>query len=108
MERPAKSWGFVAVWQFRPKPGSEQAFQDAYGPKGIWARFFGNGEGFIGTELNRNLKDRDCYLTLDFWESKAAYERFHEKNAAGYSRIDAQCEALTQEEKLIGYFERIV
>ena len=107
MKSPAKSWGFVAVWQFRPKPGWEQPFLDAYGPEGIWARFFADGEGFVGTELNRNLKDRDCYLTLDFWESKAAYDTFREAHAAEYGRIDVACEGLTSEEILIGYFERV-
>jgi heme-degrading monooxygenase HmoA len=107
MESPAKSWTFVAVWQFRPKHGSEQPFLNAYGPKGIWARFFADGEGFLGTKLNRDLKDQDRYLTLDFWASKAAYDHFRQTHQAEYSRIDAQCEALTQEEKLIGYFERI-
>ena len=107
MERPAKEWGFVAVWQFRPKPGSEQPFLDAYGPDGLWARFFSTGEGFVGTELNRDLKDRDRYLTLDLWESKTAYDRFRHTHQAEYSRIDAQCGEMTAEEELIGYFERI-
>jgi heme-degrading monooxygenase HmoA len=107
MQILAKSWCFVAVWQFRPKPGLEQAFVDAYGQQGVWARFFAAGEGFVGTELNRDLNDRHCYLTLDFWASRAAYEAFREAHAAEYSRIDVECEGLTAEEKLIGYFERI-
>ena len=107
MESPAKSWTFVAVWQFRPKHGSEQPFLNAYGPKGIWARFFADGEGFIRTELNRDLKDRGRYLTLDFWESKAAYEAFRQAHSAEYGRIDLECEGLTSEEVLIGYFERV-
>jgi heme-degrading monooxygenase HmoA len=81
---------------------------DTYGPEGVWARFFAEGEGFVGTELTRDRKDRGCYLTLDFWESNAAYETFREANAAEYGRIDGQCEALTVEEKLIGYFEKIL
>lgn len=107
MQAPAQSWGFVAVWQFRPKLGSEQPFLDAYGPEGIWARFFATGEGFVTTELNRDLKDQSRYLTLDFWTSKSAYDSFREVHAADYRRIDAQCEGLTAEEVLIGYFERV-
>ena len=107
METPAESWGFVAVWEFRPKSGSEQPFLAAYGPEGIWARLFANGEGFISTELSRDTKDRGRYLTLDFWKSKAAYDHFRQTHEAEYQRIDAQCEALMAEERLIGYFERI-
>jgi len=103
----ARNWGFVAVWEFRPKPGAEQRFEATYGPQGIWASFFAAGKGFVATELNRDLKDPGRYLTFDFWTSKAAYDQFREAHADEYQRIDAQCEQLTAEEKLIGHFERL-
>jgi heme-degrading monooxygenase HmoA len=107
MATPARAlWGFVTVWEFRPKPGAERRFEEAYGPQGVWANFFAPGEGFVAMELNRDLKDPRRYLTLDFWTSKAAYDRFRETHAEQYRTIDAQCEDLTAEEKLIGYFER--
>jgi heme-degrading monooxygenase HmoA len=53
------------------------------------------------------LKDRNRYLTLDFWESKEAYDAFRATHAADYAAIDRECEALTSEEKQIGAFERV-
>ncbi len=77
------------------------------------ARYLGlaclpTGEGFVATELNRDLKDPARYLTLDFWESREAYDAFRAQHAAEYAAIDRECEALTAEEKALGAFERIV
>jgi hypothetical protein len=60
------SWGYLVAWQFRPKRGAERQFEAAYGPHGVWAKFFMRGEGFIATELNHDLRDPGRYLTLDF------------------------------------------
>ncbi len=100
-------WGYLIVWEFRPKKGVEMAFEDAYGPKGIWARLFQHGEGFVATELNHDLKDPGRYLTLDFWTSKQAYEAFRAAHVAEYQAIDEQCESLTEREKEIGTFQRL-
>jgi heme-degrading monooxygenase HmoA len=102
------SRAFIVVWEFRPRPGMEAAFERAYGPGGSWAQLFSKGKGFVATELNRDLKDSNRYLTLDFWESKEAYEAFRAKHAEDYAAIDRECEALTLEEKQIGAFERVL
>jgi quinol monooxygenase YgiN len=101
------SWKYMIAWEFRPKPGAEKRFEDAYGSHGIWAAFFKQGEGFIATELNRDLKDAGRYLTLDLWVSKAAYDEFRALHSAEYQAIDAQCEALTEHESELGKFERL-
>jgi heme-degrading monooxygenase HmoA len=103
----AEQSGYLVVWQFRPRPGAEQRFEDAYGPRGPWARLFTAGEGFVRTELNRDLKDPGRYLTLDFWSSKEAYEAFRAKHAAEYAAIDRECEELTADESLLGEFLRM-
>jgi heme-degrading monooxygenase HmoA len=101
-------WGYVVLWEFRPVVGAEARFEKAYGPRGAWARLFATGEGFVATDLNRDLKDPARYLTLDFWASREAYDAFRAKHAAEYAAIDRECEALTVEEKPLGAFERIV
>jgi len=93
--------GYLVVWQFRPQLGAERRFEKTYGPLGPWALLFATAEGFVRTELNRDLKDSERYLTLDFWASKEAYESFRVKHAAEYAAIDRECEALTAEEKLL-------
>ena len=100
-------WGYLIAWEFRPRKGAERAFEEAYGPQGVWARLFQKGEGFVGTELNQDLKDRGRYLTLDLWVSKQAYEAFRVAHRAEYQAIDEQCESLTEQERELGRFERL-
>jgi len=101
------TWGYLIAWEFCPKAGAEKRFEEAYGPQGVWAAFFKRGEGFVATELNRDLKDPRRYLTLDLWVSRAAYDKFRADHLAEYQAIDAQCEALTEQETELGRFERL-
>jgi len=101
------TWGYMIAWEFRPKGGAASQFEEAYGPQGVWAKFFAQGKGFIATELNRDLKDASRYLTLDLWVSKEAHERFLAEHGGEYRAIDAQCEALTEQENELGRFERL-
>ena len=105
-EERVGAWGYVVVWEFRPKPGAQKRFEQMYGPRGRWAEFFGCGQGHISTELNLDLKDGSRYLTLDFWVSEEHYERFREAYAAEYEAIDRECEGLTDLEREIGRFAR--
>lgn len=97
-------YGFLVIWQFRVRPGMEATFERSYGPKGEWAQFFRNDPAYFGTELNRSQADLQVYITLDFWASQEAYTNFRTANSAGYHAIDAQCEALTENEVEIGRF----
>jgi heme-degrading monooxygenase HmoA len=100
-------WGYIIVWEFRPRQGAEARFEEAYGPQGVWAKLFARGEGFVGTELNRDLKDAGRYITVDLWVSRGAFEAFRAGHQAEYTAIDQQCEALTAEEKPLGTFQRL-
>ena len=102
----SNDWNYLMIWEFRPQVGSEKQFEEAYGPHGIWARLFARGDGFIATELIRDLAATNRYLTMDMWTSKTAYEKFREEFAEEYRSIDARCEALTAQEQSLGYFER--
>jgi hypothetical protein len=44
------------------------------------------------------------YLTLDYWQSLAHYEKLKMQNRAPYNLIDQKCEALTVKETEIGHF----
>ena len=100
-------WGYVVAWEFRPKLGSETHFEEAYGPNGIWAQLFQQNDCFVATELSRDAMDPGRYLTLDFWNSKSAYEKFRSEHVADYAAIDTQCESLTELERELGQFERL-
>src|SRR5215472_3020837 len=75
-------WGYVVIWEFRVQPGMEADFERAYGSEGRWAQLFRTGDGFSGTELHRDVSVPGRYVTLDFWSSGEAYQRFRQRNAA--------------------------
>lgn len=98
---------YLVIWEFRVLRGKEDQFEQAYGPKGVWADFFRTGEGYLGTELVRDATLPGRYVTLDFWTSQKLYEQFRAQNAARYESIDAECEAMTGSEMEIGRFARV-
>jgi heme-degrading monooxygenase HmoA len=96
---------FVALWEFEVKPGSEDRFQRVYGPKGQWVRLFRRDPHFRGTQLRRDPSRPLFYFTIDFWESKAAYNNFLTKNRVPYQAIDRAAEGLARHERHILSFK---
>jgi hypothetical protein len=106
-EQKGKEWGYLIIWEFQVRRGMEKRFRQAYGPKGEWARFFGQDESYIATELIWRSHSERTYVTLDFWSSKEAYDRFREQHLSEYEVIDKKCEDLTDSEREIGSFVRV-
>lgn len=92
------------VWEFQVRPEQEAEFERVYGPEGAWARLFAGGEGFLGTELLRDVDDRGRYLTIDRWTSAAAFAAFRDRWADDYRDLDRRCAALTSRETALGAF----
>jgi len=92
---------FVALWEFEVKPGSEEKFEKVYGADGAWAKLFAGDAAYRGTRLVKDVERERVYLTLDFWETREAYEEFKKENAAEYERIDRECEAMTVRENKV-------
>jgi heme-degrading monooxygenase HmoA len=103
MERNA---GFVVLWEFRIQLKKRRGFERIYGPDGVWAKFFRNGDGYLGTELIRDAEQLDRYITLDYWQSRKHYQVFKKQNRKMYQAIDERCESLTTYESEIGQFSR--
>ena len=93
------------LWEFRVKAGREAEFERRYGPEGDWAQLFRRSPAYRGTELLRDTAEPGRYLTLDRWESSAAYEEFKRQVAQEYAALDRECEALTESERCLGRFE---
>jgi hypothetical protein len=96
---------FVALWEYEVKPGCKERFEKVYGPKGDWAKLFRSDPNYRETRLHRDEMRKAVYLTLDFWNSRRAYERFMSTRAADYRRLDAASEDLMLWERKIGWFE---
>jgi hypothetical protein len=90
---------FVIIWRFTT--ADAEAFERHYGPEGTWARFFRRDPQFVRTDLLRG----DAYMTLDWWTSREAYDRFRVAHAAEYGQIDFMCEAVALTEEKVGTFD---
>jgi heme-degrading monooxygenase HmoA len=95
---------FVIIWEFQPKAGREKEFAAAYGPEGVWAIFFKQAEGYLGSELLRSPKKKRRYMTIDRWVSAKARETFLREHRGEYEEIDKECTGLTEEERELGSF----
>ena len=96
---------FLALWEFEVKQGCEEKFEKVYGADGAWAKLFIQDSMYRCTRLAKDAERERVYLTLDFWETREAYERFKKENAAEYERIDKECEGMTVRESKIGEFD---
>jgi heme-degrading monooxygenase HmoA len=94
----------VIVWEFRATTGREEEFERVYGPDGAWADLFARGDGYLGTELLRDVGERGRYITIDRWTSPAAFATFRDRWASDYRALDRRCEALTSRETPLGNF----
>jgi heme-degrading monooxygenase HmoA len=98
---------YVIVWEFHVRDGCEHDFETIYGPEGAWTRFFRRGDGYLGTELTRDVEQQNRYLTLDFWASQTDYERFRAQYGREYEALDKKCEELTDKEIAHGSFQTL-
>jgi quinol monooxygenase YgiN len=96
---------YVIIWQFQARADRLSEFEKFYGSNGIWAELFQKAEGFLGTELVRHHESPTRFLTIDRWASRQAYEDFQATWNDAYRELDAQCDDLTEKERLLGKYE---
>jgi hypothetical protein len=95
------------VWEFRVRQGREEEFELFYNGEGLWAMLFRRSPAYFGTKLLRDIGAPGRYITVDKWENSFDFDLFKQEFQLEYNAIDAKCEELTQEEKLVGVFEEI-
>lgn len=106
-KRKPGEWGYLIIWEFQVRAGMEQGFERVYGSDGDWARLFIQDESYFGTHLVRSLNRERTYVTLDFWRSQPAYDKFRKRRFVKYTALDQKCEDLTESERKIGEFGRV-
>jgi heme-degrading monooxygenase HmoA len=82
-------------------------FEAAYGPEGDWAGFFKTGQGYIGTELLRDVEQPGRYLVVDRWDSADAYNAFVAAQRDEYMRRVDDSRYLYDQELRFGTFENV-
>ncbi len=98
---------FVALWEYEVKLGCEKRFEKAYGPDGGWVRLFRSDSRYRKTRLVRDAFRRGVYLTMDFWNSREASEKFMATHREEYKALDAAGEELTSSERRLGWYELV-
>ena len=87
---------FAILYEYKYNPDRLGDFLAAYKPDGEWAKLFADKPGFIETHLVR-IVGSGTYITVDMWESEAAYESFLATHAEEYLALDLACADLREE-----------
>lgn len=97
---------FLVLWEFEVKPSCEDRFQRIYSPGGDWDALFHRDENHLGSRLFRDVSRPGLYITMDSWNSLAAYENFLATHSAEYHQLNIACNGLTSNERYLGSFEK--
>jgi heme-degrading monooxygenase HmoA len=93
------------VWEFVARADKVKEFEHHYSSSGPWAELFGRNDGYRGTELLRDAEHARRFLTIDRWDSVAAYRAMRERCAREHEELDRAGEQFTESERRIGVFE---
>ena len=92
---------------FRYEVRDPEEFERVYGPEGEWATFFRSSDGFIGTELLRDVEEAERYLVIDRWESVDGYNKFLAEYQDEYMRRADETRFHYVQELRFGTFENV-
>src|SRR5262249_3167958 len=71
--------GYIYAWEFLAAPGKIAEFRRVYGGQGDWVKLFRRSAGYIRSELYQDQANPQRFITVDHWESEAAWRAFREK-----------------------------
>jgi heme-degrading monooxygenase HmoA len=84
-----------------------EEFERVYGPDSEWTAFFRGGDGYLGTELLRDVETPGRYLAIDRWETREAYQAFVDAHRNEYMRRLDETVFHYRQELRIGSFENV-
>ena len=99
--------GYAYIWEYSVRPECVADFEKAYGPSGDWVELFKRAKGYVRTELHRDRRNVNRYVTIDYWDSMEAWEAFRAGMSSEFDAIDARCEDFTLTEREIGRLDPI-
>ncbi len=99
--------GYAYIWEYLVRLECVPDFEAAYGSQGAWVKLFKRARGYVRTELHRDRRDAQRFLTIDYWESAEAWETFRADFSSEFEALDAHCAAFTLEEREIGRLDPI-
>lgn len=97
---------YCIVWEYQVSKDQQSKFEEEYGRKGVWFRFYEPCDFFLGHDL---LKDNEGgrYLVIDKWMGQKDYDTFLGENSAQYENLNQQTRHLYEEEIQIGSFDLV-
>lgn len=98
---------YTYMWEYVVRPDRVDEFERLYGPNGEWSELFRESAAYIQTELHRDRRQPNRYVTVDHWESYDAWRDWRSRFDARFEELDRRGEQLTVEEREIGRFHRI-
>ncbi|PKP08399.1 MAG: hypothetical protein CVU09_15745 [Bacteroidetes bacterium HGW-Bacteroidetes-4] len=98
---------YLISWRYRIQAVQKERFEQEYGPRGSWHKFFSRNEAYLGSDLHQQHDDAHCYLLCDRWTSKNAYEAFISMHSETYQQLSRQFEALYLSEEHLGSWQSI-
>ena len=98
---------YLIIWEMRFRHGFQAQFEQIYGADSPWVRLFERAQGYLRTELCRDVEQPQRYLVTDYWTAPAAYQAFRERWNHEYTPLDESCKSLTEHEALLGSFLRV-
>ncbi len=96
---------FAYIWEYKVKEEHLDIFEHIYGPDGDWVKLFKESNGYTATELHKDISEPLHFVTIDYWESKAARDKFKIQYKSEFEKLDRHCAGFTESEKFIGDFE---
>jgi len=99
--------GYAYIWEYTVRPECVAEFEDVYGPNGRWVKLFKKAKGYVRTELHRDRQNANRYVTIDYWESADAWERFRTDMSSEFEAIDSQCAKFTLDEQELGRLDPV-
>jgi len=93
---------YVIIWEYEVSAEKRSEFERNYAATGEWSSLFKKAEGYLGTELLRDVTNTQRYITIDRWTTKAAYEDFLDRWKEEYNQLDERCKGLASREILLG------
>ncbi|MBN4081200.1 hypothetical protein JYT44_02425 [Caldithrix abyssi] len=95
-----------SIWEYIVPNEYLTDFIKTYSPDGDWVKLFQQCQGYIKTELIRDIYQPDRFITIDFWQSHNAFSAMKETIGDEYKKLDKHCEAFTSSENHLGFFGR--
>ena len=95
---------FVRVWRYQVSTERADEFAVAYGSDGPWTELFARAEGYLGTELYRDVRGDAAddaatgWITVDRWATQHDWDGFLANWRADYDALDLELEGIADVE----------